>query len=103
MSLVAFLCVDRKCVQSLTHREHTCGNNLPNMCFVATRVCSVNNGGCTQQCIEDEHGGAKCVCDKGYRLAEDERTCIGTFYSAVAIIIIIIVEYTLDIRLPSSE
>jgi len=54
--------------------------------FIATQVCSVNNGGCTQKCIDDEDGGAKCVCDKGYGLAEDERTCIGMFYSTINII-----------------
>ncbi|XP_050744972.1 very low-density lipoprotein receptor isoform X3 [Drosophila biarmipes] len=37
--------------------------------------CSTNNGGCMHQC-EDLEVGYRCVCHDGYKLAEDQRTCV---------------------------
>ncbi|XP_070073621.1 low-density lipoprotein receptor isoform X7 [Drosophila takahashii] len=37
--------------------------------------CATNNGGCMHQC-EDLEVGYKCVCHDGYRLAENQRTCV---------------------------
>ncbi|XP_062396791.1 coagulation factor IX-like [Sardina pilchardus] len=39
------------------------------------RQCDVDNGGCTQFCIEDKVRGPTCACAPGYRRGADRMTC----------------------------
>ncbi|XP_073681583.1 uncharacterized protein [Garra rufa] len=37
--------------------------------------CSLNNGGCSQICHVNEQNHAQCLCEPGFLLLEDQRTC----------------------------
>lgn len=37
--------------------------------------CRVNNGGCMHQCLT-KNGAVRCSCNSGYRLADDQRSCL---------------------------
>eukprot|EP00795_Rhopilema_esculentum_P010217 gene10217-18900_t len=43
--------------------------------MVDTNECQVENGGCSQTCINSV-GSYKCECSDGYKLAEDGKKCI---------------------------
>lgn len=36
--------------------------------------CALNNGGCSDGCIQGPHG-AQCTCTPGYQLLNDSKTC----------------------------
>ena len=41
--------------------------------------CSYKNGNCSQGC-DNAPGGPNCFCNKGYKLAADNRSCEGFFF-----------------------
>ena len=49
-------------------------------------MCSVNNGGCSQNCLEGQGGTAVCYCKKGYRLGPDQLTCEGVYFMCVCVL-----------------
>lgn len=42
----------------------------------AGRICSINNGGCSHVCV-DEDWGALCACPDGYKLSPNGAVCEG--------------------------
>ena len=44
---------------------------------IDTNECIVNNGDCSQMCT-NSNGSYACICNSGYLLALDNRTCAGT-------------------------
>ena len=38
--------------------------------------CSSNNGNCSHICLND-HGSYQCLCNHGYHILDDNRTCSG--------------------------
>ena len=48
-------------------------------CFLDINECENNNGGCMQIC-ENIQGSFSCLCDPGYTLSPDGRTCTGRLH-----------------------
>lgn len=46
------------------------------LCLLLASHCSVNNGGCSHECVENEHGH-HCECPEGLQLGYDRQTCDG--------------------------
>ena len=44
--------------------------------------CAKNNGGCSQNCVND-NGGYHCTCQSGYVLHADNHTCVGRYMQGV--------------------
>ena len=38
--------------------------------------CEVNNGGCQHWCAHIKGVGYKCVCEPGYKLDKDRKSCV---------------------------
>ena len=39
--------------------------------------CETNNGGCDHTCVNEE-GSFKCICNDGFKLGNDKKTCEGS-------------------------
>ncbi|KAF2975755.1 hypothetical protein EK904_014069, partial [Melospiza melodia maxima] len=39
--------------------------------------CSINNGGCEQDCVQLSEDHYKCQCQPGYQLKADAKSCEG--------------------------
>lgn len=48
---------------------------LPTCVIDRSGGCRVNNGGCMQKCLT-KNGAVQCSCNGGYRLADDQHTCL---------------------------
>ena len=46
--------------------------------FLLTDVdeCISENGGCSHDCV-NTHGSFECICPKGFKVQDDEKTCEG--------------------------
>ncbi|CAD7670621.1 unnamed protein product [Nyctereutes procyonoides] len=55
------------------HRP-SCSSSLPIHPEVSYTNCSLDNGGCSHYCLEEE-GGRHCSCAPGYRLGDDHLQC----------------------------
>ena len=54
--------------------------------------CEIDNGGCSQQC-SNTVGSYNCSCQSGYKLTDDNHTCIGKLLMCNAHIYIYIYIY----------
>jgi len=46
------------------------------LCQTETSPCEINNGGCSDTCVETYRGHHICECESGYVLDKDNRTCV---------------------------
>ena len=45
-----------------------------------TDECTIDNGGCEEDCSHKTNGAVVCLCAKGFRLAEDDKQCNGKLF-----------------------
>ena len=50
-------------------------NNRINSFFADVNECLAEKGGCEHRCVNSE-GSFQCVCDVGYQIAGDGRSCL---------------------------
>ena len=55
--------------------------------FLVTNPCAVQNGGCQHLCVlshtlDNDGLGYKCLCDPGYSIDVDGKTCRGEIASS---------------------
>ena len=53
--------------------------------FIDTNECSVNNGGCSQSCV-NKPGSFECGCKTGFKLGRDKKTCKGNIINLLLIL-----------------
>lgn len=51
--------------------------SLPASLAPAVNSCSINNGGCEQDCVQLSEDHYKCQCQPGYQLKADAQSCEG--------------------------
>ena len=64
---------------SMSIQNHTC---IPIFIFlfrVDVNECALDKGGCDHKCI-NKGGSFHCVCEDGYRLLSDGKTCVVGMY-----------------------
>lgn len=71
----SFPCESGECIkwEKVCDQEDNCldGSDEGGKCLVA---CSINNGGCAQQC-RPSPTGASCTCHDGYQMSNDTKSC----------------------------
>lgn len=74
-------CGEGRCIQSDNAAGYECectGTGLSGAnCELDTQECAVNNGGCSDTCVELYRQDPVCRCSTpGYRLDDDDKTCV---------------------------
>ena len=68
--------IEYQCWKHTSHILTIC-HTSPYFFFIVPVDCTVKNGGCVHRCVT-KRGKGKCVCNAGFVLAMDKRTCEGT-------------------------
>jgi hypothetical protein len=73
-------CNDQDCLNGSTCSNETSSCVCPigftgPQCQFDTNECGFNNGNCSHECV-NTYGSYECKCKNGYRLADDNKSCI---------------------------
>lgn len=57
------------------------GRSIEEICLTEHYPCSSQNGGCDHTCVIVNDYTEKCICNRGYKLLSDGKSCAGMLYT----------------------